>query len=246
MARIRYWTSISITSGSLAGAVTVTPMRSMRGSQRVSASVTSAATEPRTATVLGWKTRSWMPQPKVDSITRSPGRGGEDQPDALPDPLLVAHECEPAVGVGHDRECPARTQDARHRQPPISTVLVAMTVPTGMGTGSLQVCAVSPCRAAAWPLISTVGAAGYHHAEIGRRVDERAGDRREVRGRVRRGRADGGGREALHEDVRAEAAGQRAAERARVGDWRCGAGRLDDVRVDRDDPVVLPWRRACP
>jgi hypothetical protein len=37
------------------------------------------------------------------------------------------------------------------------TVLTATTVPTGRSTGSLQVSAVSPLRAAGLPLINTVG-----------------------------------------------------------------------------------------
>jgi len=41
-------------------------------------------------------------------------------------------------------------------QPPIFTVPTATTVPTGASTGSLQVCAVSPARAAALLLIITV------------------------------------------------------------------------------------------
>ena len=58
---------------------------------------------------------------------------------------------------GHDREGPAAAEEAGIRaQPPMSTWPTATTVPTGRSTGSLQVLAVSPARAAALPLIVTV------------------------------------------------------------------------------------------
>src|SRR5262249_9505412 len=45
----------------------------MRGSQRVSDARTFSSTRPRKAAVFGWKTRSWIPQPKPGRITRSAG-----------------------------------------------------------------------------------------------------------------------------------------------------------------------------
>src|SRR5207244_8038701 len=72
--------------------------------------------------------------------------------------FLVSQSDTP-MGIHSHRKGPPGTQKISHvlfLRYPIITVPTAITVPAGKSTGSLQVCAVSPLRAAGLLLIMTV------------------------------------------------------------------------------------------
>src|SRR6185369_13702144 len=86
--------------------------------------------------------------------------GGQDDPDRLANALFLGGQGDLSV-VERNRKaptCPEKISVHRVASPqPIITVPAATTVPAGRSDGSLQVPAMSPLRAAALPLIFTVG-----------------------------------------------------------------------------------------
>lgn len=150
--------------GSAWSVVTATSSISILGSHKTNAWRTSCAMRPAVVALLTAKTRSWMPQPKSGRIMRSPL--------AVPRTIQMAWRmlssrrataiCCVASSVWTGNCQPTPRKSLSMRLPllvchPIMTVPTATTLPTGVSTGSLQVMATSPWRAAALPLILTVG-----------------------------------------------------------------------------------------
>ena len=217
----------------------------MRGSQRTSASRTRAWTRPCSCAVLASITSSQMPQPNSGRITRSPG--------LVPRMIWIACSMAsvaldaaamPPVAVRRRPETPSRARGTRHRRSATDQHRVPRRrrCPTGRSIGSLQVCAVSPARAAGLPLIVTRRAArrrSWPCSTAGSRTCRRSGCAAACSWPC----CSPSPPRAADGHVGAHAAVDDPAERVRHRHRRGRSRRLDQVDVDRDDrdrPGALP------